>query len=604
MTHLIRRAVALSALGLLAGLPAFAEAYPVFKVETPAFDAQRAQGLFAGAFGETKPESRKLPFRDGAMALAEGKRVLEFEARSGYWYGADKALMWNSQVQGEAPSAGQAIEQAQAFLRKTEFLPEDKLLNYRQASVAETAVGADIPGRVDKRVLDYTVTYAASVRTPNGEVPVTGGGSEVSVTIGVNGQVSGFSGGWRPIADEVAMVEVGTPQDAVEAFMKAHPEMKAVELKAELAYYAAPAFEAQEFLAPVWIISGQVEINGERTPLRPAMLAASEYGPKLEVGQPIRPRDLNLKPSDGLKPDEEGGGRPTLQLDPSQIERLKKTPLQPVKPLVDPSQLPRPKLEKPLKTGWLDWVFPPAFAQSPGDYGGKECATSWIGESQGLGGSSGNRQGFVDKCRQAGWAVNFDWGDQNAFESDWNANDDAWVDAADLIFYTGHAGPNGWNLYTPSDGSLSTGEPGGALDRWGANDAEWIIIAACGPLQSNHFVGSVGNAFDRWRDVFDGLHIFLGYGAVTFDNTSEGRRFMELALSGENMISAWFRTAREIQPSTNDESAPNGPTIYVVAMYAHNGDHCTENDHAHGTGSVCSDVTGSAQRRTMMWSGT
>jgi hypothetical protein len=49
------------------------------------------------------------------------------------------------------------------------------------------------------------------------------------------------------------------------------------------------------------------------------------------------------------------------------------------------------------------------------------------------------------------------------------------------------------------------------------------------PHQSSHFVGEVGNAFDRWRGVFDGLHVFMGCGAVTFDNSSEGSRIVELS---------------------------------------------------------------------------
>jgi hypothetical protein len=79
---------------------------------------------------------------------------------------------------------------------------------------------------------------------------------------------------------------------------------------------------------------------------------------------------------------------------------------------------------------------------------------------------------------------------------------------------------------------------------------------------------------------------------------------MELARAGWNVIDAWFRTAWEVQPTTNGYSAPNGPTIYVTAMYAHDGSYCQRNDHLYGMGTTCPPVVGAAQWRTFMWSGT
>ena len=154
-------------------------------------------------------------------------------------------------------------------------------------------------------------------------------------------------------------------------------------------------------------------------------------------------------------------------------------------------------------------------------------------------------------------------------------------------------------LNNPSDTFLNFSEvQAGGGDLYGNRDLEWIVIAACGPHQSSHFVGGVGNAFDRWRGIFDGLHIFLGYGAVTYDNTSEGRRVVELAASGWNVIDAWFRTAWEIQPSTNGFSAPDGPTIFVTAMYAHMGAYETRDDHVWGApgATVGSTPNGSTER--------
>ena len=38
-----------------------------------------------------------------------------------------------------------------------------------------------------------------------------------------------------------------------------------------------------------------------------------------------------------------------------------------------------------------------------------------------------------------------------------------------------------------------------------------------------------GDVLERWDVAFDGMHILLGYGAVTFDNTDEGRKLAQHA---------------------------------------------------------------------------
>ncbi|MEE9339216.1 MAG: DUF6345 domain-containing protein [Methylococcaceae bacterium] len=531
---------------------------PVFRVETGMFDEQKATALFDQAF-QTKAKAEQHSLRSTVIVLQEGERKLEFDQRSGHWYATDKAKRWTSRVDGKVPERQEAAEIATKFVDQTDFLPSDKWVEFKQIALTETAIGDDRGGSVDKRILDYTATWGASIPIEGEPIPVVGGGGEIAVTVGVDGDVISFMGGWRSIAEKVDSVDVGTQDEAVEQFIKNSSNIEYKDVKARLAYYAAPAFEKQEFLAPVWVISGEMLNGKEVVPIRSQIVATSLYGPVWKPGDDPKYRSKHdLSP--GLAQSDE---------------------------------------ESQKVFSLLDMIISPAFAAS-----NPECGASWIGTSQGLSGSSGNRQGFLDECRGASLPVNFDWGNEAAFESDWRRNDDSYVDAADLVFYTGHASQNGWNMFNPDDTFLHYSEVSGASDLWGQSDLEWFIIAACGPLQSNHFMGNTTNAFDRWRDSFDGLHAMLAYGAVTYDNTEEGGRFMELALGGEDVIDAWFRTAQEIQPATNGSSAPNGPDIYVVAMYAHDGDYCTENDHLHGYGSVCPDVRGSAQRRTMMWSGT
>jgi hypothetical protein len=184
-----------------------------------------------------------------------------------------------------------------------------------------------------------------------------------------------------------------------------------------------------------------------------------------------------------------------------------------------------------------------------------------------------NRQGFLDGCRAIGFTPLYDWGDANAWEEDFNLYDDYdGADNSDVVFYTGHADYLGWILSPPADGAMDAPEVGpdaaGVDDKYGKTDMEHLIIAACGPHQSRSFTTGVDHAVDRWRRIFGGLHTFQGYGAITFDTDSEGRRFTDLIRSGRSVIYAWARTGMDIQPATNGEAAPDGPNVYVTGMYS------------------------------------
>jgi hypothetical protein len=557
--------------GLAAALSmpaALAEKMPVYKLKGPQVDKGKGRDLFLKAMGGA-PSTKE---NEHAVTHRSGEKVVEVDKRSGHIFMGDMSKLWNPKAKANLPDKARAKDLADKFLKDNRILPNaDKRAKVNFSHHSETMVGGDTPGRVDKTLLDRQVNYQVGleIQRPGGSkksFPIVGGGAKFQVSLGDRGSVIGFQGGWREITGIEAQEEIKPEATAVAEFKKKFGNKQITNIKTQLAYYAAPAFEKQEVMAPVWVVDGMMKVGNENVPTRTQIIAATKFGPKIETGPPAKTRGQNDKPhpnaSDG---DEAGPGN-------------------------------RSWYDVPGIIG--DALFPPAYADA------SECGTEWIGTSQGLPGSSGNKQGFVDQCRAAGWSVNFDYGDNSAWERDWRANDDSYVDGADLVFYTGHANQNGWVLNSPDDTFLHYNEIGGGLDYYGRNDMEWLIIAACGPMQSTHFTTNTTNAFNRWRNIFDGLHVFLGYGSVTYDNTSEGRRFMELTRAGWNVIDAWFRTAREIQRSTNNSSPPNGPTIYVTAMYAHNGDHCARYDHLWGMGSGCADVTGSAQRRTLMWSGT
>src|SRR5262249_26141523 len=79
----------------------------------------------------------------------------------------------------------------------------------------------------------------------------------------------------------------------------------------------------------------------------------------------------------------------------------------------------------------------------------------------------------------------------------------------------------------------------------------------------------------------------MGYGAITNDNVDEGRKIAQYAKSGSTLINSWFRTAQEVQPFSNGAGAPDGPTIWVGAMWVGKNGADPSNDHAWNYGSVC-----------------
>ena len=580
---------------------ATAEEMPIFRVDPVAVDQGEAQALLSKIAGtpksakptlqlqqkQTSPTLRAQPqlrndkvlqleqqnpklrraqdlqldpsiFKPAKGALTMGSYVAELDEAGGGIYLTHREKLIRLE-KDDLPSQNNAVEIVRDVLNAGGLLEGGEGVKFDVRAITETAYQGD--GESQPTVTERIVTFGATVDTPMGPVEVTGGGSEYGVAVGQGGEVISVVGAFRPVTGIAGTVDIASPDDAVAAFKKS-VDLEFAELEAKLYYHAKPGFERQTELRPVYAIIGSFYEAGELVPLRTTFLDAAKLVSIFEPGPPA----------------------PKIEKDIFKRDRQRET-------------------DDGEKFGLLDLLFTPAYAAEAD----KECGAEWIGTSQGLNGSSGNRQGFLDGCRDEGWRRACDWGNLLMWPSDFLANDDRWVDSVDLLFYTGHAGPSSWTATQPgttNTASIRNTDLASGQDHWGRNDLEWLIIAACGPHQHNGFVGSTNNAFDRWRSVFDGLHNFLGYGAVTFDNTSEGRRFMELVRRGNSVHEAWFRTAREVQPATNGWSAPNGDDIYVTDMYAHNGDHCAKNERIHGRGQSCADVRGSGQRRHFWWQGT
>ena len=522
---------------------------PVFPLSAAPVDAGDAKRLAAGLFGADQVEVEE---HDDRVVARSGSIVVELDRISGGIRAADEEHLWNPSQKPSLVSDEQIYDVAGKLLGQFDLLPrfgDDAPFALTQLTPGATHVAARTNGDSARFRLDVQARYAVSVRNPgvNGAselLPVVGGGGKFSLALGDGGRPLAYHGLWRP-AGEGELVEALDAEEAQEQFAKLMDGVEIADADSYLAYHSAPVSSGQKMLTPVYVFSSIIIVGGKPVPARLVTIPATELGP-----EPPKPE-------------------------------------------------PQPDRER--QPGRINGHTPRRGTKAVNPF---EAGTSWIGLSGGLAGSQANAKGFVDGLAADGWLVNFNWGDGNAWESDWRRNDDTWVDAADFVFYTGHADQNGWVLASPDDGSLSFSEVGGAPaspgDLWGQQDLEWMIVAACGPLQDDLLSSGGGDVLARWDGAFDGLHTLMGYGAITFDNTEEGKRIVQYAKQGTPLIDAWFRTAQEIQPSTNGAGAPDGPDVWVGAMWVTKAGADPRFDHLWGHGSVSPDPT-SPSGLVCMW---
>jgi hypothetical protein len=197
------------------------------------------------------------------------------------------------------------------------------------------------------------------------------------------------------------------------------------------------------------------------------------------------------------------------------------------------------------------------------------CGAEWFGEP----GDSFelNKNGFLDGCRAMGGTVKFDRGSNTARERDFRTKDHQFADAVNIMFFTGHANADGWEMRPPKQYRLSWNPIDQNPPKLGDEALRWLVIGACGPLQN-----TPTKAVDRWGRIFNGLHGMLGYGSESFSEVDEGQRFTEHLKDGMGVVDAWLRTAVEVQPAKGTGGNDSG--VIATAMYAHGGDHATSKE--------------------------
>lgn len=535
-----------------------AQTLPVFKVQAAQVDEAGALKLAQQLFGLTDTQKTSTEGTRHIVQSPDGTKRVEYDTVSGGFWASDNTQLWNTDLKPKLLDAKSALQMAGDLASKYGLLPPaNGPLKLSQGRVGGTFAAQEseaAPGQFQRQEhqLDVSVSYDLTLSiTPEGskgqlEFPLIGGGGKFQLTFGDGGRVIAYQGLWRDILEGGATQYKVVPKaTADKQFLAAATQLSDVlDINSTVAYFSAPYGQSQSVLYPVYVYDGTAQIGDQVIQLRRSYVPATDFGP-IDTWVP------EVLPA--RKPDGPGTRRRNL----------------------------RPRTA---------------------DDGILEAGTEWLGIPYGLKQTEKNAKGFRDQlvAGSGGWNINFNFGNQLVWESDFNAHDDTYVDNVDFLFYTGHAGKNGWLATTADTGatklvdySIVGKTPGSPGDLWGQQDLEWLVVAACGPLQDEAFIVGGGSAFERWRGAFDGLHILFSYGTVSSDTDDEGRRLVKYAQEGAKLIDAWFRAAKELQ----------GGDVVVTAMWATGTAGNSRDDHLPGYGFVAGDNVGVAQTtRWFMWS--
>lgn len=172
----------------------------------------------------------------------------------------------------------------------------------------------------------------------------------------------------------------------------------------------------------------------------------------------------------------------------------------------------------------------------------KETAIEWVNNytaanndpdcndmfNSNLSNTDDDARGWYDTLSlHGGFTKVFEWGDSNAFETDWEKSsvggfDSSWADNVDLIYFSGHGGIIGgkaeFAFGADQDGDASYHcRVVNSEAQWGDKDVEWITLSASRVLDINYQ--------SQWTLTFKDLHGITGFDDSPTDSPNTGGLF-------------------------------------------------------------------------------
>lgn len=153
--------------------------------------------------------------------------------------------------------------------------------------------------------------------------------------------------------------------------------------------------------------------------------------------------------------------------------------------------------------------------------------------------------GFLAGMVVRGHTEGFNWGNQNAFETDFRettlgGDDGNWVDTVDFAHFSSHGGTDtSTNVFTGNFGGMN------AACTWRSDQArygnnfnlEWLIIDACNSLELS------GDIVAVWHNTFQRLHMIFAFTDLVSDSWWTGGRGLGFGLRAGNnakLSNAWL----------------------------------------------------------------
>ncbi|WP_437292056.1 DUF6345 domain-containing protein [Sorangium sp. So ce406] len=583
---------------------------PAYRVIGPGADAERAAAL-AGALGLAEEGFRGGAFlaADGAIRYLDRARFQRLPTRKG-----DAPAPWFRDERGFATSPGDDAMDFEA-LAAIRVLPEPDAAARAWAALdlarlpigRDVAVGHSLFEAVDaagRRVARAELDTQVSFRDALEGLRLIGPGAKVRVTFDAGGAVTHLIYARRELerGEDVAIVP---PSEAPALCASALGGGATLTAEPELVYYAPPLSREVQRILPHYVCSARRGIGAQAVDVRKAIVPAVMNAPRAAISARVdgaigtaeatvtggtAPYSYRWVSSARLT-DAAGAGGAKVQIAPGdsgvrgQTETLSLY-------VTDADGLVATAARQVSFARAAPWsgapaaspVLPAQPGASPGNEGRAAVGAEWVGLCGGLDHSAANVDGLLKSFQAGGVEDRFNWGDQRAWEVDFKdprlgGQDASYADSVDLTFYTGHANGLGFMFCSAmTDQFLHFSEA-----HWGNSNLEWMVVAACGPLQDD-----AGAWRFRWSGAFDGLHLLLGYATESFDDTTEGAMFADYLLDDAKptpLRQAWVTTAIEVQPDDD--------VIYaVMGAYGQGWTLPNYDDHFWGKGPVGPDLRG------------
>jgi hypothetical protein len=149
-------------------------------------------------------------------------------------------------------------------------------------------------------------------------------------------------------------------------------------------------------------------------------------------------------------------------------------------------------------------------------------------------------EGFQNAMASQGHTSVFDWGDQNAWETDFRSNafgGDAldWSDNVHFCYVTDHGSNSGSSYSCYFTAKQTNCSASASQMQLGVKSLKWIVFDACDLV-----LGTDAASVTQWFGPMQGVHIVFGFVGLGYDDGGRGAAFGNDAANGNGLSNSWI----------------------------------------------------------------